>query len=212
MKYQRDEAVENFKEKILSQRKKLILVGVIFIALVFTVLGLYVYNIKQKNDARELETEAYRYYFNLVRDANLSQEQRFIKAAELFSEAYKKNKNVTYLLNAGYAYDMAGQTDKAIETLGKVENSGDINFSNMAKIRAAMIYLKSNQKSQALKKLNEVIEGKSVVLKDFALYELGNISLSENKEEALKYFDRLVRDFPQSPFSEMARKILESNK
>lgn len=212
MKYQRDEAVENFKEKILSQKKKLILGGVIFIALVFTVLGLYVYNIKQKNDARELETEAYRYYFNLVRNSNLSQEQRFIKAAELFYEAYKKNKNVTYLLNAGYAYDMAGQTDKAIETLATVENSGDINFSNMAKIRAAMIYLKSNQRSQAVKKLNEVIEGKSVVLKDFALYELGNISLSENKEEAHKYFDRLVRDFPQSPFSEMARKILESNK
>lgn len=212
MKYQRDEAVENFKEKILSQKKKLILGGVFFIALVFTVLGLYVYNIKQKNDARELETEAYRYYFNLVRNSNLSQEQRFIKAAELFYEAYKKNKNVTYLLNAGYAYDMAGQRDKAIETLATVENSGDINFSNMAKIRAAMIYLKSNQKSQAVKKLNEVIEGKSVVLKDFALFELGNISLSENKEEAHKYFDRLVRDFPQSPFSEMARKILESNK
>lgn len=212
MKQQREESIETFRERLFTQRKKLLTGAIVFFALVLLITGLYLYNFKKQSDAKELETEAYRYYFGFIRDSNLSQQQRFIKSAQLFIEAYDKKKNPTYLLNAGYAYDMAGQKDKAIDTLNKVAESGDNNISNLAKVRIAMIYLKNNEQQLAIKKLDEIINGQSLVMKDFALFQLGKIYEKDKKEEALKYYERLVRDFPQSPFSETARKFLESDK
>ncbi|MCX8034313.1 MAG: tetratricopeptide repeat protein [Thermodesulfovibrio sp.] len=212
MKQQKEESIETFRERLLVQKKKILTGAIVFFALILLVTGFYLYNLKKQSDAKELETEAYRYYFGVIKDSNLSQQQRFIKSAQLFIEAYNKKKNPTYLLNAGYAYDMAGQKDKAIDTLNKVSGSSDTNLSNLAKVRIAIIYLKNNEQQQAIKKLDEIVNGQSLVMKDFALFQLAKIYEKDKKQEALKYYERLVKDFPQSPFSEIARKFLESDK
>lgn len=212
MKQNKEETVETFKEKLISQRKKLLIGGIVFFTLILLITGFYVYNLKKQSDAKELETEAYRYYFGLIKNSNLSQEQRFIKSGQLFTEAYDKKKNLIYLLNAGYSYDMAGQKDKAIEILNKVAGSADPNLSNLAKVRIAMIYLKDNQQELAVNKLNEIVNGQSLVMKDYALFQLGKIYEKDKREEYLKYYEKLVKDFPQSPFSELAKKFLEQDK
>lgn len=212
MKQKKEEGVETFREKLISQRKRLLIGGIAFFTLILLITGFYVYNVKQQSDAKELETEAYKYYFGIKKNLNLSQEQRFTKSAQLFIEAYDKKRNPTYLLNAGYAYDMAGQKDKAIETLNKAIKNSDPNVANLARVKIAMIYLKNNEMQQAVNKLNEIISGQSSVMKDFALLQLAKIYEKEKKEEALKYYERLAKDFPQSPFSDSARKFLEQDK
>ncbi len=212
MKQKKEEGVETFREKLISQRKKLLIGGITFFTIILLITGFYVYNVKQQSDAKELETEAYKYYFGIVKNLNLSQEQRFIKSAQLFIEANDKKRNPTYLLNAGYAYDMAGQKDKAIETLNKAIKSSDPNIANLARIKIAMIYLKNNEMQQAVNKLNEIVSGSSSVMKDFALLQLAKIYEKEKKEEALKYYEKLAKDFPQSPFSDSVRKFLEQDK
>jgi tetratricopeptide (TPR) repeat protein len=212
MRHRSGESIETFKEKLSFQRKRLLIGGIVFLTLLFLIVGFYLYDIKKQSDAKELEAEAYKYYFGVVRELNLSQEQRFFKSAQLFVEAYDKKKNITYLLNAGYSYDMAGKKDEAIEILNKVANIGDYNISNLAKVKIAMIYLRENEIQKAVSKFNEIVNEQSPVMKDFALFQLAKIYEKDKKEESLSYYERLLKNFPHSPFSEVARKMLDSSK
>lgn len=205
-----EEHIESFKEKLISQRKKLLTIAIIFISTVFIIMGIYIYNIKQESDAKELESEAYRYYFGLIKSADLSQEQRFLKSAEFFIKTYEKKKNLSYLLNAGYAYDMAQQKEKALEILNKVIKSGDPDFSNLAKVKVAMIHLKYNEQDLTEKYLMDIINGNSDTLKDFAIFQLAKIYEKDKRKEAMKYYKMIVDKYPNSPFSSLAKSSLES--
>ncbi len=209
MRQKKEENVEIFKEKLILRRKKLLSFAIVLAFAILFILGLYVYNLKNESDAKELEAKAYKYYFGNIKNQNLPQEQRFLEAAKLFMEAYHKKKNYTYLLNAGYAYDMAGQKEKAIEVLNKVENSKDLNMANLAKIKIAMIYMRNNDTLKAISKFNEIINDHSPIMKDFAIYQLAKIYEKDNKEESLRYYEKLVKEFPQSPFNELAKNELE---
>lgn len=197
---QKAEDIETLKEKLLAQKKKLVVGIFLFAGIVFLVTGFYIYDIKQKSDAKQLEYEAYKSYF----------QQKFSRAGELFVRAYEKNKNITYLINAGYAYCLAKDTQKAIEYLNKVASIGDETFSNLAKFKTAMIYLKNNDKASASKLLKEIVNGDSLVMKDVSLFQLAEIS--ENKEESLKYYEEIINKFPSSPLIESAKSELEKLK
>jgi len=204
----KEENIETFKEKLFSQKKKLVTGIIIFLFFIILILGVYIYNLKKESDAKELAYEAYRYYLGLNRDS-LTRQQSFLKSADLFTKAYDKKKNIVYLLNAGYAYENGGQIAKAIEFLSKVSKAGDENLSNLAKFKIAMIYLKNKDKEQAVKVLKEISSGNSLVMKDMALFELAKITEQENKEEALKYYNEILTRFPNSPLSDSAKKAKE---
>jgi hypothetical protein len=208
----KEEHIESFKEKLMSQRKKLLNIAIIFITSFVIIMGIYIYDIKQESDAKELEAEAYRYYFGLIKNTELSQDQRFLKSAELFIKAYEKKKNLSYLLNAGYAYDMAQQKEKSLEILNKVVKSGDPNFSNLAKVKIAMIHLKYNEQDLTEKYLMDIINGKSDTLKDFAMFQLAKIYEKDKRQEAMKYYKMIVDKYPNSPFASIAKKFLENEK
>ncbi len=209
MQQKKEDNVEIFKEKLFFQRKKLFYFAIVIAFAILLIIGFYAYDLKNESDAKELEAKAYKYYFGNIKNLNLPQEQRFSEAAKLFMEAYHKKKNYTYLLNAGYAYDMAGQKEKAIEVLNKVEKTKDLNLANLAKIKIAMIYMRNNDTSKAIIKLNEIINDQSQIMKDFAIYQLAKIYEKDNKEESLRYYEKLVKEFPQSPFTELAKNELE---
>lgn len=194
---QKPEDVQTLKEKLFAQKKKLVIGIFIFLGIVFLITGFYVYNLKQETDAKELQYEAYKALL----------QQKFSQAGDLFIKAYEKKKNITYLINAGYAYSFAGDNKKAIEYLSKVASMNDENFSNLAKFKMAMIYLKDNDKERATKTLKEIIDGKSTVMKDVALFEMAKIS--DNKDEAKKYYEEIINKFPSSTMVESAKAELQ---
>lgn len=180
---------QTFKEMLLSERKKILLVLAIFLALVGIFLGVYIFKLIKQDKAKHYEYEAYNSYHK----------QDFKQAADLFLKAYENEKNMVYLLNAGYALSLAGDDRKAVEVLKKVENSKNEVFSNMAKFKLAMI-LKKTDRDEAVKKLQEIVNGKSDLLKDAALYELAKIYEEYDKEKAKTYYDEILKRFPSSPF------------
>lgn len=194
---QKPEDVQTLKEKLFAQKKKLVIGIFVFLGIVFLITGFYVYNLKQETDAKELQYEAYKALL----------QQKFSQAGDLFIKAYEKKKNITYLINAGYAYSFAGDNKKAIEYLSKVASMNDENFSNLAKFKIAMIYLKDNDRERATKTLKEIIDGKSTVMKDVALFEMAKIS--DNKDEAKKYYEEIINKFPSSTMVESAKAELQ---
>lgn len=189
------EDVQNLKEKILAQRKRLYAGAIIFFLIISVIVGYALYNHKKISDARNLEYEAYKAYF----------QQKFSSAGDFFSQAYEKKKNISYLLQAGYCYASAGQTEKAIKCLDRIAKMDDEAFSNLAKFKIAMIHFKNNDKAAAVKALREILNGSSTTMKDVALYELGKISAETDKTEAQKYFQEIINKFPSSPLVDYAK-------
>ncbi|MEN2994499.1 MAG: tetratricopeptide repeat protein, partial [Thermodesulfovibrio sp.] len=157
-------------------------------------IGVYIFNLVKKDKAKQYEYEAYRNYYK----------QDFKRAAELFLRAYDNEKNIVYLLNAGYTFSFAGEDKKAIEVLEKVENSDDEVFSNLAKFKLAMILKKTN-KEEAANKLKQIVNGKRDFIKDAALYELAKIYEESNREQAKIYHEEIIKRFPSSPFAEIVK-------
>ncbi len=184
---------------MISNKKRLHATGVIFFAIIFVIAGSYIYNHKKAIDARNLEYEAYKAYF----------QQKFSLAGDLFIKAYDKKKNISYLLNAGYAYDSAGQPEKAINCLSRIAGMGDEAFSNLAKFKMAMIYLKNNDRALAVKILKEILNEKSPVMKDIALYEMARIYGETDKTESQKYYQEIINKFPSSPLVDSAKMELQ---
>jgi len=84
----------------------------------------------------------------------------------------------------------------------------DENFSNLARFKIAMIYIKNNDKASAIKFLNEILNSKTQTMKDVALFKLAKIS--DKKEEAQKILSRLkFNKFPSSPMVESAKAELQ---
>lgn len=193
------EDIYNLKEKILAHKKRLYVGAIIFLLIVSIIVGFYFYNYKKAREAKYLEYEAYKAFF----------QQKFPLAGDLFRQAYEKKKNISYLLQAGYAYASAGQTEKAIECLSKIASMDDEAFSNLAKFKMAMIYLKNNEKATAVKTLKEILDGRSATIKDIALYELAKISAETNKTEAQKYFQEIIDKYPSSPLVDYAKTELK---
>jgi len=191
------EDVETLKEKLFAQKKKLATGVFIFLGMIFLIMSFYLYNLKQESDAKELEYEAYKALF----------QKKFSQAGDLFVKAYEKKKKIIYLMNAGYAYSLAEDSKKAIEYLNKAASTDDEAFSNLAKFNIAMIYLKSNDRQQAIKTLKEIVNGRSIVMKDVALFELAKII--DNKEEAKKYYEEIINKFPSSPVIDAAKEELD---
>lgn len=210
MKAQKEQTVENFREKLFIQRKKMLIAAGILFTLLMLLTGFYIYKIKMESDAKELEYEAYRYYTGRVKNSELTMQQRMTKAAQLFTDAYGKRKNITYLLNAAYAYERAGEKEKSIEILNRVATSSDPNFSNLARVKIAMIHIKNNKNDMAVKELDEILKDKNTTMQDFALYQLGKLYERENRQEALKYYKLLVEKFPGSEFSKLVKPLLEN--
>lgn len=191
------EDVQTLKEKLIAQKKKLVIGVLIFLGVIFLITGFYFYKVKQESDAKELEYEAYKALF----------QQKFSQAGDLFARAYEKKKKIIYLINAGYAYSLSGDTQKAIQYLNQVAGMNDETFSNLAKFKIAMIYLKNNDKAQAIKTLKEIVNGNSMVVKDIALFELAKIS--DNKQEAKKYYEEIINKFPSSQMAQIAKEELQ---
>lgn len=194
---QKPQDVQMFKERLLAQKKKLVIGIFVFLSVIFLMTGFYIYNFKQEADAKDLEYEAYKAYA----------QKKFSKAGDLFIKAYEKKKNIIYLMNAGYAYSFAGDDKKAIEYLTKVANMDEEILSNLAKFKIAMIYLKNNDKERATKILKEIINGKSPIMKDVALFEMAKIS--DNKDEAKKYYEEIINKFSHSTMIESAKRELQ---
>lgn len=194
---QKPQDVQTLKEKLFAQKKKLVIGIFVFLGMIFLMTGFYIYNLKQETEAKNLEYEAYKALI----------QKKFSQAGNLFIRAYEKKKNITYLMNAGYAYSFAGDNNKAIEYLTKVANMDEEIFSNLAKFKIAMIYLKNNDKERATKILKEIINGKSPMMKDVALFEMAKIS--DNKDEAKKYYEEIINKFSSSIMIESAKAELQ---
>ena len=179
------------------------------IAIVFIV----VYSFKSKAErAHELLYDGYKLYAGLYEDNKNSTEN--LKAAlEKFKKAYDNDpsaQTLYYIANTQYRL---GQYNEALRSLDElIKKHGDEKeILSLAYVKKATILLKQDKKQAALKVFDELYAlKKSPYFKDVALYEAARILENMGQDdEAKKRLEKLVKEFPTSPYRTYAENKLK---
>lgn len=104
-----------------------------------------------------------------------------------------------------------GKPDTARSTLVKIKqkHKGDL-IGRIAALDLLHLQIASGQGAEVAKELEKMVVGRDKTLpRDTALFELGQVFIEEQKpEQAQKYFQKIVDDFPDSPYASKAKQKL----
>lgn len=205
------ETVEDIKEVLRKRQRNLIYLFLASIVMVILIIGFVVYSKTTASKASELEFEGYKLYYgdNLI--IPLSNEERYRKALDMFSKAYKTRKRPYPLLYMANCHYELGNYDDAIKLLSDLNNQfSDPNIISLSYYKMAMAYMKKGDMEKALEALKNIYTIKGSTLNDIALFESGRIlEKMGKKEEANQKFKELVDRFPKSQLLDEAKKRLE---
>lgn len=208
------DTLHDFREKLREKKKTVFVYSVIAISavLVFAVIFFYQYTAEQTS--RRIETSAYNAYYNLYQQKNMTNQERYQLALDLFQQAYGKRKSPRVLLYIANSYYELGNYDDAMKTLNdftkKYKTAKDLLPIAYQKI-AAIQLIKSDKKA-ALETLDALYKS-GPLFQDYALIEAGRILENDGKvPEATAKYKELTEKFPGSPFAEEAKAKLGEKK
>jgi predicted negative regulator of RcsB-dependent stress response len=104
-----------------------------------------------------------------------------------------------------------GETDAARDLLvGLAERHPDNAIGRLATLDLIHLRIDAGQATEVAGELEAMVAGADSRLpRDVALYELGQLYLAEqNPEQARDYFSKLVEEFPESPYIQLAQRRL----
>lgn len=205
------ETVEDIKEVLRKRQRNLIYFFSGFIVIVILIIGFVIYSKTTASKAAEFEFEGYKLYYGDNILIPLSNEERYRKALEMFTKAYKARKKPYPLLYMANCHYELGNYDDAIKLLSDLNNKfSDPNIISLSYYKMAMAYMKKGEMEKALEALKNIYTIKGSTLNDIALFESGRIlEKMEKKEEAKQKFKELVDRFPKSQLLDEAKKRLE---
>ena len=104
--------------------------------------------------------------------------------------------------------DVAEARDLLVQLSRKRKNDPVVRVATLDLIQ---LRVQSGQGAEAAVELEEMVTGRDPRLpKDVALFELANVYVHERDfDKAAEYFQKLMDDFPESPYSRRARQKLE---
>jgi TolA-binding protein len=108
----------------------------------------------------------------------------------------------------GLSHEGLGDTAKATEELQQAIQTGDANVAGIAKFALAGIYKKHGDTQKAADLYKQIYDSGGYS-KSAAVLELARLSEATNKtEEAKTYYQKIVSEFPESPFRQEADQAL----
>lgn len=201
---------------LISKKQKVIFpVVAIISALILIIGGVLIYRSSQIKSAHALEYDAYKTFYGIYQKQPIEQASRYEQALDKFKKAYSVRKTPLSLFYIANCYYGLGRFDEALKALKDLNERfpDDENFVPLSYYKMAMISLKTGNKEAAIKTLQTLYNYKTGSFKDLALIELARIFESmDKKDEALKKYEELTKNFPNSPFIGEAKAKLENKK
>ena len=192
-------------------RKKEILTGISILAvLALAIIGWRFYSSSRDANAQTLLSQA----INAYNDPNIkSDKDRFTRALAEAQKAHDAYPSLTAghiaLYYMGLSQDALGDTAKATESLQQVINTSEPEVAGVARFALAGIYRRHGDTQKAVDLYKQIYE-KGGYSKSAAVLELAKISEANNKiDEAKTYYQKIVSEFPESPFRSDADQALK---
>jgi tetratricopeptide (TPR) repeat protein len=203
-------SLQRVTETVYARKKQLVIAGVAIVVLIVVVSVWRVYAANRNAAAQTQLSHA----INAFNDPNIkSDKERFDKT---LSEAQKTRDSygsspagaiAQYYM--GLSYEGLGDTAKADENLQQVIQHGDESVAGVARFALAGIYKKHGDAAKAEELYKQLYE-KGGYSRSAAAYELAKLNEANNKmDEAKNYYQKIVSEFPDSPFRQDAEQALK---
>jgi predicted negative regulator of RcsB-dependent stress response len=203
-------SLQTFTE-VLYARKKEIITGVSILAVVILAgIGWRLYSSNRDANAQAMLSEAINTYNN---PSIKSDSERFSKVLAQAQKAHDAYPSLTpgqiALYYVALSQDALGDTAKATDNLQQVIKNADPDIACVAKFALAGIYKKHGDVAKAIDLYKQIYE-KGGYSKSAAVFELAKISEAASKtDEAKTYYQKIISEFPESPFRSEADQALK---
>jgi predicted negative regulator of RcsB-dependent stress response len=203
-------SLQRVTEIAYARKKELIGAGIALLVIIVAAFGWSAYSSNRNAAAQTQLSQA----INAYNDPNIKDDkerfQKTLTAAQKTYDAYPSlsaGKIAQYYL--ALSQEGLGDTAKATDNLQKVVQSGDANISGVAKFALAGLYKKHGDAQKATDLYKEIYD-KGGYSKSAAVFELAKLSEANNKlDEAKTYYQKIVSEFPESPFRQDADQALK---
>ncbi len=214
-----EEGVKNVlhdTREFISEKQRVLFPAVIaLILLSVAVAGFLIYRSNLRNQAATLEYEGYKIYYGLYQKQPVQKEERYQKALDKFRKAYDANKSPFSLFYIAACYYDMGKYDEALKTLKELNERfpDDERFVPLSYHKMALITLRKGDREGYLKLLDILYNYRTGSFRDLALIESARmLEIMGKREDAVKKYEELTKNFPESPFAEEAKAKLGGKK
>jgi predicted negative regulator of RcsB-dependent stress response len=205
--------IADIRDQLREKQKTVVIYGIAALIVIVAVAGGLLYHQNQRQQASQLERDAYNVYYGDNQKQPATGTEHFQKALDLFQQAYQKRKTARVLLYIASCYSDLGKYAEAEKSLSELikDYPTDKDILPLAYQKIADIQLRGGKKDEALKTLNTLYMSTGSIYKDLALVESARILESQGKkDEALVKYKELAEKFKDSPYhSEAEAKIGE---
>jgi len=203
-------------QEFIRERQRVFFPAVIaLVVIAVSVAGFLVYRSNMKTQAAALEYEGYKIYYGLYQKQPFQKEDRYQKALEKFRKAYEARKSPLSLFYISACYNDLGKYDDALKSLKELNERfpDDDKFIPLSYYKMAVITLRKGDREGYLKLLDTLYNYRTRTLKDLALLESAKmLEAMGKKEDAVKKYEEITKNFPESPFVEEAKAKLTAKK
>jgi predicted negative regulator of RcsB-dependent stress response len=197
-------SLEKFVEFSVARKNELIIAGVALVVVVAAVFGWSYYRTNRNNNAQLQLAQVFRAYD----DTTKPDKQRFeatIAEAQKTVDAYGSlpaGAIAQYYI--GLSQEGLGDSAKAMQSLQTAIDRGDDTIKGTAQFALADIHKKHNEAPKAIEIYKQLYDSGNYS-KAAVAYELAVLYEStEQPNQARDYYQKIVTDFPDSPFRQMA--------
>jgi tetratricopeptide (TPR) repeat protein len=210
-----DEEVAGFALDALDaakgRQKQLIIAGLVIAGVLALYMTFSMYSSSIEADAVAIEMKANDYYYGVVVEGSITDDERLETALEIYMESVDIKVTRTALYNLGNTYYKMGDYAGAIEQYDLFVDkfSGNVEMLALVYQKIAASYVRSGQNEKAFEALRELAKIGNGIFKDTALMlEARYLESAGDTEKSLEKYVELVAEFPGSVWSgEAASKL-----
>jgi tetratricopeptide (TPR) repeat protein len=203
--------LHTFTDLVVARKKELTTAGIVLAVLIVVIAGWRFYSSRRDASAQTQLSQA----INIFNDTiNIkSDKERYEKT---LAEA-QKTRDQYGSLPAGtialyyiaLSQEGLGDKDKAIQNLQEVVQRGDAAIKPVAQFALGGIYAKHGDNQKAIEAYKQLFDGDGYS-KPAVAYEMAKVYEAANQlDQAKEYYQKLVSEFPESPFRQNADEALK---
>jgi len=214
------ETFEHGAEAVFSHRSLTLAVLLVILVFVGTWSGWRIYTDRQTVHASAAFSDAMKVYSARIGAADPSQpaepafaneaarsnaaQQKFAQVADKFPRNYYGRLARYY---SALCLEDADRLNQALEELKRISATSDPGITSLSQYQTAVIYARTGKVDEAVKIYRSLADSQSVLVpRPMVLLELANTLRGSNPGEAVKIYEQVKKEFPDTPIAEEAEK------
>jgi len=198
-----------FVELAYARKQELIIGASAVILLVVAFFGWSYYRTSRNNKAQIQLAQVFRAYDDSSKPDKERFETTITEAQKTVSSYGSLPAGAIAQYYIGLSQEGLGDTTKAVQSLQTAISRGDATIKGAAQFALGGIYKKHGQGPQAIETYKQLYDSGNYS-KAAVAYELAGVfEISDQPNQARDYYQKIVTDFPDSPFRQMADDALK---